>query len=468
MKSINKVESNLIRSIHPFIEKELRPFLKIPSYTRNIQGIKEANEFIISYIDDFTDEISEYQGITNPLILANVEGKLKDKLLIYMMYDTQPINNEIEWISNPFGAEIHTLKSPLDMLGECIIARGAYNSKTPLISFLNIVREFKRNNELPISLLLLFDGEEEIGSPTLLKFINEKKKLFKDCIDVYYPSTKQDFSGKSIIKLGYKGILSLTITVSTKNKEPHSAYSAMIPNPATDLISILGSIYSNGEFQIETLKKPYEMTKEEELVLNELTKKLNLQNVKKKVGIQQTRENDPKSDFINYLFDPTFNISTLKSGFLEEGLKNYVPNNALCNLDIRFAHIASTNKIFEEIKEKIDKFTKSSNSNIELVKHIGYESSRVLKDSLLVESLINSANKLEVETEIWPISAAAAPLSKIQEVLGLNYVAGGLGIGGSAHSANEFIQYSSINNTRLSYYYFLQEYSQLYKERKRS
>lgn len=468
MKSINKVESNLIRSIHPFIEKELRPFLKIPSYTRNIQGIKEANEFIISYIDDFTDEISEYQGITNPLILANVEGKIKDKLLIYMMYDTQPINNEIEWISNPFGAEIHTLKSPLDMLGECIIARGAYNSKTPLISFLNIVREFKRNNELPISLLLLFDGEEEIGSPTLLKFIKEKNKLFKDCIDVYYPSTKQDFSGKSIIKLGYKGILSLTITVSTKNKEPHSAYSAMIPNPATDLISILGSIYSNGEFQIETLKKPYEMTKEEELVLNELTKKLNLQNVKKKVGIQQTRENDPKSDFINYLFDPTFNISTLKSGFLEEGLKNYVPNNALCNLDIRFAHTASANKVFEEIKEKIDKFTKSSNSNIELVKNIGYESSRVSKDSLLVESLIKSANKLEVETEIWPISAAAAPLSKIQEVLGLNYVAGGLGIGGSAHSANEFIQYSSINNTRLSYYYFLQEYSQLYKERKRS
>ena len=91
-----------------------------------------------------------------------------------------------------------------------------------------------------------------------------------------------------------------------------------------------------------------------------------------------------------------------------------------------------------------------------------------LIDVIKTVNLIKSVNKLEVETEIWPISAAAAPLSKIQEVLGLNYVAGGLGIGGSAHSANEFIQYSSINNTRLSYYYFLQEYSQLYKERKRS
>jgi acetylornithine deacetylase/succinyl-diaminopimelate desuccinylase-like protein len=468
MKPINKIGSDLISSNQIFIEKELRPFLKIPSFTLNKQGIQETKDFIISYINDFADNVTEYQGITNPLILAKVEGKIKDRLLIYMMYDTQPINNEKEWIANPFGAEIHTLNSPLDVLGECIIARGAYNSKTPLLSFLNVVRELKKNNELSISLLFLFDGEEEIGSPTLLKFIEEKKELFKDCVDIYYPSPKQDLNGKSIIKLGYKGILSLTINVSTKNKEPHSAFSAMIPNPATDLISILSSIYSDDEFHIEILKKPYDMTKEEELVLNELINKLDFQGIKEKAGIVQTREIDAKINFFNYLFNPTFNISTLKSGFLEEGLKNYVPNKATCNIDIRFAHNVSTDRIFKEIKEKVEKFNKSSNSEIKLVKNIGYEGSRVSKDSSLVKSLIESANKLEVETEIWPISAAAAPLSKIQKVLGLNFGTGGLGIGGSAHSANEFIQYKSIINTRLSYYYFLQEYSELHKEKNKN
>jgi succinyl-diaminopimelate desuccinylase len=400
------------------------------------------------------------------LFLAKVEGRIEDELLIYMMYDTQPINDEEEWISNPFRAEIHTLKSPLNVLGDCIIARGAYNSKTPLICFLNVIRELKKNEELPISLLLLFDGEEEIGSPTLLNFIEKKKDIFKNCIDVYYPSIKQDMNGNSIIKLGYKGILSFSIKVSTRNKEPHSAFSAMIPNPATDLISILNQIYSKNEFQIDLLKDSYKITKEEEGILSELFDRINIQSMKEKAGILQTRENDPKSDFINYLFNPTFNISTLKSGFLEEGLKNYVPNKAVCNVDIRFAHYIPVNALFKDIEEKIENFAKTSKIKIELVKNIGYETSRVPKDSFLVKSLIRSAKNLGVETEIWPISAAAAPLSKIQNVLGLNFVTGGLGIGGLAHSANEFIQYNSIINARLSYYHFLQEYSKLYEEGK--
>jgi len=467
MKPINKVDPILVKSNDVFIEKELRPFLKIPSSTRNNQGIQETKEFIISYIKDFADEITEYKGITNSLMLAKVEGKTKRRLLIYMMYDTQPIKNEEEWIANPFGAEIHTLKSPLDVLGKCIIARGAYNSKTPLICFLNVIRELKKNSELRVSLLLLFDGEEEIGSPTLLEFIKEKKELFKNCVDAYYPSTKQNLNGKSIIKLGYKGILSLSINISSKNKEPHSAFSGMIPNPTIDLISILSLIYSNNKFHLETLSKPYEMIKEEELVLNELLNVIDIQSLKEKAGIVQVLENDQNLSFYNYLFNPTFNISSLKSGFIEEGLKNYVPNKASCNIDIRFAHKVSIHEIFQEIEKKVNKFREFNLSNVELVKNMGYESSRVSKDSILVKSLIESANKLGVESELWPISPAAAPLSKIQHVLGLDFITGGLGIGGFAHSANEFIQYNSISNTRLSYYFFLQKYYQLFEEREK-
>jgi acetylornithine deacetylase/succinyl-diaminopimelate desuccinylase-like protein len=464
MKPINKIESKLKNSNKEFIDNELRPFLRIPSNTTNKEGIQKAKDYILSYIKPFSEDVTEYQGVANPLLLANVKGEVKDKLLIYMMYDTQPISKERDWICDPFGAEIHKLDYPLDTLGDCIIARGAYNSKTPLICFLNIVKELKKNKALPISLLFLFDGEEEIGSPTLLKFIKDRKEFFKDCIDAYYPSTKQSISGNSILKLGYKGILSLTINILSKNKEPHSAFSAMIPNPAVDLISILNLIYSNNKFQLSTLKKPYEITKEEHLILNELLSKIDLQYMQKKAGILQTREKDVNKDFINYLFNPTFNISTLKSGFLEEGLKNYVPNKAICNIDIRFAHDISVDTIFKEIKEKIEKFSKTSNSDIIITKNLGYESSRVKKETHLVKSLIESAKILGVETEIWPISAAAAPLSKIQKELGLNFITGGLGIGGSAHSANEFIQFNSIINTRLSYFKFLRIYSQLTQE----
>lgn len=461
MKSIDNIENSIKIGNKKFIESELQHFLRIPSETCNKKGISKAKNFLITYLSDFCEEIKEYEGKINPLILAKVVGKTQKSLLIYMMYDTQPINNKNEWISHPFGAEIRTLPPPLDIIGKCIIARGAYNSKTPLLCFINVVKELKKHKELPISLFLLFDGEEEIGSPGLLKILDNNSNIFKDCIDAYFPSTKQNFSGESVLKLGYKGILSLTIKILSRNKEPHSAFRSMISNPAVDLISLLNTLYSNNEFLIESLKKPYKISEDELQLTDKLMKTLDIDKIKVKAGIVNINEGDPKKVFIDYLFNPTFNISTLKSGFLGQGTKNYVPNEAVCNIDIRFAHKIPIDVIFKEIKELVKEFSHTIESKVMLIKNIGYESSRVTKDSVLVKSLVETANILGVFTEIWPISAAAAPLSIIQKVLGLNFISGGLGIGGSAHSVNEFIQYKSIINTRLSNYHFLKIYSQL-------
>lgn len=461
--SRGKIVGLLEKSNEEFIESELRPFLKIPSNTLNQDGIMKAKDFIISYISDFCDEIKEYSGELNPIIIARVNGKAKDSLLIYTMYDTQPINKENEWIKPPFKAEIDVLLPPLDVLGDCIIARGAYNSKTPLLCFLNVIKYLKEYDSLPVSLLLIFDGSEEVGSPDLLQYIKDNKESVMDCVDAYYPSIKQDLSGNSILKLGYKGILSLTIKVSSKNKEPHSAFSAMIPNPANDLISILHGIYSNNEFHIESLNNAYKLTEEESLILDDLLNILNLEEIKQKAGIAEILEEDPKKAFSDYLFKPTFNISTLKSGFLEDGIKNMVPNHAQCNIDIRFAHDVSTDQIYKEIKEKVHQMDKNLKSHVQLIKNIGYGSSRVKRDSALVQSLVESAKILNFNTNIWPLSAAAAPLSEIQRILGLNFIVGGLGIGGLAHSPNEFVQIDSIINTRLSYYYFLECYSEYLK-----
>jgi acetylornithine deacetylase/succinyl-diaminopimelate desuccinylase-like protein len=242
----------------------------------------------------------------------------------------------------------------------------------------------------------------------------------------------------------------------------------MIPNPATELVSLLNTIYSNNEFLIDSLKKPYIFTDEERVIIDNLMKELDLEKIKNKAGIVETIEDDPKKAFIDYLFKPTFNVSTLKSGFLEQGIKNAVANEALCNIDIRFAHNISIEKIHKEIEEKVKNFATQSKSHVELVKNVGYEGSRVNKDSILVRSLIESFEILGVQTEIWPLSAAAAPLSKIQKELGLDFIVGGLGIGGFAHAPNEFIQIDSIINTRLSNYYFLVNYYNMLEEKNKS
>jgi len=381
------------------------------------------------------------------------------------MYDTQPINKEKEWMKNPFGAEITDLPKPLDKLGKVIIARGAYNSKTPLLCFLNVVKLLKEEEKLPLSLLFLIDGEEEIGSPTLLNTLIIKKNMFNSCTDAYYPSIKQDLKGVSVLKLGYKGIVTLSLKVSSDNAEPHSAFSSMIPNPAQDLIFVLNSIYSENKFKINSLSDPFKMTKKENKIIDDLMESLDLGVVKEKAGIKQTLIDDPKLSFIDYLFNPTFNISTLKSGYLDNGVKNMVANKAECNIDIRFAHDVSADLIFEEIKKKVNDLTRNLKSSFEIIQNMGYDRSKVREDSILVKSLVDSFKELGFTTQIWPISAAAAPLSQIQSQLGLNFIVGGLGIGGYAHAPNEFVQVNSIQNTRLSNYLFLKNYRDLYSEK---
>jgi len=448
-----------------FIKEDLINFLKIPSYSSNREGIVESKEYVASYISDFCETVVEVEGETNPSLLAEVDGVIKEKMLIYMMYDTQPVNRENEWIKNPFGAEMADLPKPLDKLGKVIIARGAYNSKTPLLSFLNVVKLLKKEEKLPISLVLLIDGEEELGSPTISSILKTKKKMFNSCIDAYYPSIKQDLKGNSVLKLGYKGILSLTIKATSSNAEIHSAFSSMIPNPAQDLIFVLNGIFSENKFKIKSLSVPYKMTINENKMIEDLTKSIDLGIIKEKAGIKQTRIEDSNLTFFEYLFNPTFNISTLKSGYLENGVKNTVANKAECNIDIRFTHDVPVSLIFEEIKEKVQDLTRNLKSRFEIVQIKGYNRSKVRDDSILVKSLVNSFKELGFTTQIWPISAAAAPLSQIQSKLNLNFIVGGLGIGGYAHAPNEFVQLNSIQNTRLSNYLFLKNYSNLYCEK---
>ncbi len=457
--NINKDNIEILKNDNDnFIQNELIPFLKIPSYTLNKEGINDAKDFIKSYIMDFCEDISQFEGQINPFIFAKVKGKIDTPLLIYMMYDTQPINEYNRWISPPFNANIRNLPS-LENIGECIIARGAYNSKTPLLAFLNVVRILKSMDMLPISLYLIFDGEEEMGSPTFSKILEENKNLFKSCIDAYYPSIKQDLSGKAVLKLGYKGLLSLTIKTISNNQEVHSSYSNIVPKPSLDLLEVIQGIYSNNHFQITPLSKVYDLSDQEIVLINSLANKENINDILNKAGINQITADNPYNLFKNYLFDPTFNLSTFKSGYLKEGIKNSVPNLASCNIDIRFAHQLSSKAIFDVIKNKISELSKNIRSKVDIKINNGYESSRIDSKSRLVKSLIKTFEILNIKTEIWPISAAAAPLSKIQKELGINYITAGLGIGGNAHCANEFVQVKSIINTRLSYYYFLETYS---------
>ncbi|TXT57242.1 MAG: Succinyl-diaminopimelate desuccinylase [Promethearchaeota archaeon] len=486
MKDDPQIIEEIKSNNQAFIHNELRPFLQIKSSTLHRQGIVSAIDYITSYISEFSERIERFEGEMNPLIFAHVTGETPEKLLIYMMYDTQPVSKQEKWLSNPFKGDIRMLPAPLDSLGPCIIARGAYNSKSPLIAFLNVIYLLKKHHCLPISLLLLFDGEEEMGSPTLLKFLKNNREYFKECTDAYYPAFKQDLNGTAVLKLGYKGILSCILKIYTSNLEVHSSYANIVSQPAHILIYVLNNLYvqstpidsyqpsseadsqlnfpynsflaSSPKIAVECLSKDYRLSLEEKNMINTLGTKKMISQLKAKAGITQNLIYDPKTLLIRYFFHPTFNLSTIKVGYLKKGQKNSIPNSAIAKIDIRFAHQISPKTLFNQIKERITSVLNDLPLKFEIKKGVGYSPSRVPLNSLLVKSLLKTFEICKTSAEIWPLSAAASPLNMIQKKLNISYITGGLGIGGNAHAANEYVQLDSILNARISYHYLLKNY----------
>jgi len=178
-----------------------------------------------------------------------------------------------------------------------------------------------------------------------------------------------------------------------------------------------------------------------------------------KAGINRIIDSDVKSAFLKYLFQPTFNISSLKSGYLENGYKNMVANSALANIDIRFAHDISPEQIFNDIKNKLQKFIIKSASKFDLKYNMGYSGSRVPIDSTISKVFLKTCKDINLEPEIWPLSPAAAPLSIIKTNLNKNFIVGGLGIGGFAHAPNEFVQLDSLIDAQIFNLNFLNNYS---------
>jgi acetylornithine deacetylase/succinyl-diaminopimelate desuccinylase-like protein len=161
-----------LKQVHDYIDnqfpihlKKTQEFLRIRSVAGEKAGLLEAAEWIKQYVD-LAGGKSELVGRKEaPIVFGKFEASKPKTLLIYGMYDVHPVSDQA-WSSPPFGAKIRVLPK----IGRSIIARGACNSKGPLIGLLNTIYSIKQMDEIPINLILTIEGEEENGSQSLEVF----------------------------------------------------------------------------------------------------------------------------------------------------------------------------------------------------------------------------------------------------------------------------------------------------------
>jgi acetylornithine deacetylase/succinyl-diaminopimelate desuccinylase-like protein len=451
--SYHKMNEHTLQKIHAAIDEAFpehlercRAFLRQKSISATGEGIRETAQMVKSFIEEIGGEVTLWGDPSAPIVFGRLDKGAPRTLIIYGMYDVQPAD-EPAWMSPPFAAKIHTLPG----LGECVISRGATNSKGVLCGLFNTLKTMVETDGIPLNLIFTIEGEEEIGSPQLETFIqNNKGELAADGMADF--DFSQNTRGKVAMHLGLKGIVYLDLVCrGGKRGGPtetslHGADSAWVASPAWRLIHALSSLTDSKE----NIKIPgfYEHVTPPSRQDVRLLKKL-AETFDERVFLKEMKSICFKYDrhgvdlLKKGLYSPILNINGFHAGYSGPGTKTILPRRATAKIDIRFG----PNMEPDEVVEKLRRYLLDQGfDDIEVRVRDNYPWSKTEFSEPIVQRMLTAYRLHGVEPEVWPMATWTAPYFVYSRILGLPVAAGGLGHGGRPHVANEYMTVQGLRS----------------------
>ena len=236
---------------------DLQILIRQPSISATNQGLEECAILLSNLMKnagiqsellflDFEEQVESRttSRIPPPVVYGEVKSKSNPSgktLLFYNHYDVQPVDPIERWNEDPFSGKV---------IGNLIYGRGSSDDKGELITRIKAVEYFLRETgDVPCNIKFLVEGEEEIGSPNLIKYVQRYKEKFKSDL-VIWESGYVDKDDRAIISLGQKGILNVEIKVHGPSRDVHSSLAVAIESPAWRLVHLLSLLYNANDGKI--------------------------------------------------------------------------------------------------------------------------------------------------------------------------------------------------------------------------
>src|SRR5256712_11507548 len=228
----------------------------------------------------------------HPRVFATLDAGAARTFGLYFMYDVKQAD-PAEWSSPPFDAAI--VEKP--GFGKVVMGRGAVNQKGPEAAFLAALHAIRgAGKKVPVNLVLVAEGEEEIGSPHFRQVVGrpEVSAALERCSGVFMPSASQDPDGGVTLTLGAKGVVEMELVSSGEKwgrgpkKDVHSSNRARLDSPAFHLVKALDTLVSadGNTITIENYPTPRPMSAEETAMIVEASKRRSEAQSKKQLGVQ--------------------------------------------------------------------------------------------------------------------------------------------------------------------------------------
>jgi len=369
---------------------------------------------------------------------------------LYFMYDVKQVD-PAEWSSPPFEAALVDKPG----LGKVLIGRGAVNQKGPEATFLAALHAIRgAGKRLPVNLVFVAEGEEEIGSPHFPQIVQRPEVLaaLKRCSGIFMPFPSQDPGGEVTLNLGAKGIIELELVASGERwgrgpkRDTHSSNKARMDSPAWHLVQALNTLVAaDGSPAIEHFAdKARPLSDKEKQMIAVAANRINEAATKKALGVEHWMRDASWRESLEMLVSqPTVNIEGLVGGYTGPGGKTILPHRAVAKLDLRLVPDMTAAEALAALKAHL---AKHGFGDIEVNMTGGYDPTSTAADSALVRAQIAVYQRGGIEPILMPRLAGSWP-GYVFTGAPLRLPAGhfGLGHGGGAHAPDEYYVIESAN-----------------------
>ena len=419
---------------------ELFEFIKIPSVSADIkfkQEVLKAASFLEeNLIKIGADNVQVFQTLGYPIVYADkiIHPNLPT-ILVYGHYDVQPADPYELWDSDPFNPIVKKTKTHPQ---GAIFARGACDDKGQMFMHLKAFEAMYKSNELYCNVKFMFEGEEEVGSSNLEKFVRSNVDLLKADVVLVSDTGIINNSTPSIC-VGLRGLSYVEVEVTGPNRDLHSGlYGGAVANPINVLSKMIASLHNeNGTINIpgfyndviqvsnsdrkEMAKAPFN--------LEEYQSDLSIKEVYGEEGFTTNERNSIR---------PTLDVNGIWGGYIGEGAKTVLPSKASAKISMRLVpNQKSTNitNLFETHFKKIA----PNYVKVKVTPHHGGEGVVIPTDFPAYLAAKKAMETTFGKTPIPVRSGGSIPIVPMfEEVLGLKTILLGFGLDSDViHSPNE-------------------------------
>ena len=353
----------------------------------------------------------------------------KPTVLVYGHYDVQPAEPLELWHSGPFEPVIKDGK---------VYARGSADDKGQFFMHVKALETMVKTNTMSTNIKFLIEGEEEVGSPNLGKFVEENKDLLKADVILISDSSMLSMENPSL-DIGVRGLSYIEVEVTGADRDLHSGtYGGAVANPITILSKMIASCHDeNNHITIPGFYDDVlEASAEERALMNKAP--YDEDEYKKEVGVKELWGEKGYTTNERTGIRPTLEINGIWGGYMGEGAKTVLPSKATAKISARLVPNQSSVKMTKLLLDYFKKITPPS-VTVKAFEHHGGEPYMTPIDSKGYKSASKAVEKTFGKIPIPVRGGGSIPICSILEKeLGIKIVFMGFGLDSdNLHSPNE-------------------------------